>query len=59
MHKWFLRLNIESFFSLYQAIQKPIQSFLRQIHNILVAAPNSKIEVVTHGMGVDLLKAKG
>ncbi|SMD46251.1 hypothetical protein SAMN00777080_4932 [Aquiflexum balticum DSM 16537] len=32
--------------------------FLRQIDNILTAAPNSKIEVVTHGMGVDLLKAK-
>ena len=32
--------------------------FLRQIGNILIAAPNSKIEVVTHGMGVDLLKAK-
>jgi intracellular sulfur oxidation DsrE/DsrF family protein len=32
--------------------------FLRQINNILKAAPNSKIEVVTHGMGVDLLQVK-
>lgn len=32
--------------------------FLRQLNNILTAAPNSNIEVVTHGMGVDLLKAK-
>lgn len=30
--------------------------FIRQINNVLEAAPNSKIEVVTHGMGVDLLK---
>ncbi|WP_194974768.1 DsrE family protein [Aquiflexum lacus] len=30
--------------------------FLRQLNNVLAAAPNSKIEVVTHGMGVDLLK---
>jgi len=29
--------------------------FIRQINNVLEAAPNSKIEVVTHGMGVDLL----
>lgn len=32
--------------------------FLRQINNILTAAPNSNIEVVTHGFGVDLLKIK-
>lgn len=32
--------------------------FLRQLHNILEAAPNVKIEVVTHGMGVDLLKSE-
>lgn len=30
--------------------------FIRQLHNILEAAPNSKIEVVTQGMGVDLLR---
>ncbi|MFD2201785.1 DsrE family protein [Shivajiella indica] len=29
--------------------------FLRQLNNVLTAAPNAKIEVVTHGMGVDLL----
>ncbi|RZS96209.1 DsrE family protein [Cecembia calidifontis] len=32
--------------------------FIRQLNNILEAAPNAKIEVVTHGMGVDLLKIK-
>jgi intracellular sulfur oxidation DsrE/DsrF family protein len=32
--------------------------FLRQINNILIVAPNSKIEVVTQGMGIDLLKVK-
>jgi uncharacterized protein len=32
--------------------------FIRQINNVLEAAPNSKIEVVTHGMGVDLLKKR-
>lgn len=31
------------------------EKFLRQINNILEAAPNAQIEVVTHGMGVDLL----
>ena len=31
------------------------EKFLRQINNILDAAPNAQIEVVTHGMGVDLL----
>lgn len=30
--------------------------FIRQINNILEAAPNAQIEVVTHGMGIDLLK---
>lgn len=30
--------------------------FIRQVNNVLDAAPNSKIEVVTHGLGVDLLK---
>jgi uncharacterized protein len=32
------------------------QKFIRQLHNILSAAPKAKIEVVTHGMGIDLLK---
>jgi intracellular sulfur oxidation DsrE/DsrF family protein len=32
------------------------QKFIRQLNNILQAAPNAKIEVVTHGMGIDLLK---
>jgi intracellular sulfur oxidation DsrE/DsrF family protein len=32
------------------------KKFLRQINNVLEAAPNAKIEVVTHGMGVDLLR---
>jgi uncharacterized protein len=32
------------------------QKFIRQLHNILNAAPNAKIEVVTQGMGIDLLK---
>jgi intracellular sulfur oxidation DsrE/DsrF family protein len=31
------------------------EKFLRQLNNILEAAPNAQIEVVTHGMGVDLL----
>jgi uncharacterized protein len=30
--------------------------FLRQLNNILEAAPNAQLLVVTHGMGVDLLK---
>lgn len=30
--------------------------FIRQLENILEAAPNAQIEVITHGMGVDLLK---
>lgn len=30
--------------------------FLRQSQNILEAAPNAQIEVITHGLGVDLLK---
>jgi len=29
--------------------------FIRQIYNVIEAAPNSKIEVVTQGMGVDIL----
>jgi intracellular sulfur oxidation DsrE/DsrF family protein len=29
--------------------------FLRQLKNILDAAPNAQIEVITHGLGVDLL----
>jgi intracellular sulfur oxidation DsrE/DsrF family protein len=32
--------------------------FIRQINNILAAAPNAQVEVVTHGMGIDLLKIK-
>jgi uncharacterized protein len=32
------------------------KKFLRQINNVLTAAPNSQIEIVTHGMGVDLLR---
>lgn len=32
------------------------KKFIRQINNILTAAPNAHIEVVTHGMGIDLLK---
>jgi uncharacterized protein len=32
------------------------QKFLRQLQNVLNAAPNAKIEVVTQGMGIDLLK---
>jgi uncharacterized protein len=32
------------------------KKFLRQINNVLEAAPQAKIEVVTHGMGVDLLR---
>jgi intracellular sulfur oxidation DsrE/DsrF family protein len=32
--------------------------FIRQLNNILEAAPNAQIEVVTHGMGIDLLKLK-
>ena len=31
------------------------EKFLRQINNIHEAAPNAQIEVVTHGMCVDLL----
>lgn len=31
------------------------KKFIRQLNNVLTAAPNAKIEVVTHGMGVDLL----
>lgn len=30
--------------------------FLRQLENVLEAAPNSQIEVVVHGMGVDLMR---
>ena len=30
--------------------------FLRQLNNILEAAPNAQLAVVTHGMGVDLLR---
>lgn len=30
--------------------------FLRQLENVLEAAPNSRIEVVVHGMGVDLMR---
>jgi len=32
------------------------QKFIRQLQNVLNAAPNAKIEVVTQGMGIDLLK---
>lgn len=32
--------------------------FIRQLNNILEAAPNAQIEVVTHGMGIDLLRLK-
>ena len=32
------------------------KKFLRQIHNVLELAPNAQIEVVTHGMGIDLLQ---
>ncbi|UJP64855.1 DsrE family protein [Mongoliitalea daihaiensis] len=30
--------------------------FLRQLENVLNAAPNAQIEVVTHGMGIDLMR---
>jgi uncharacterized protein len=30
--------------------------FLRQLENVLKAAPNAQIEVVTHGMGIDLMR---
>ncbi|MGY6741565.1 MAG: DsrE family protein [Cecembia sp.] len=32
--------------------------FIRQLENILEAAPNARIEVITHGMGVDLLQTE-
>lgn len=32
------------------------KKFIRQLNNIMTAAPNAKIEVVTQGMGIDLLK---
>ncbi len=32
--------------------------FLRQLNNILEAAPNAQLAVVTHGMGVDLLRTE-
>jgi intracellular sulfur oxidation DsrE/DsrF family protein len=31
---------------------------MKQLNNILVATPNSKIEVVCHGPGIDMLTAK-
>jgi intracellular sulfur oxidation DsrE/DsrF family protein len=31
--------------------------FIRQLNNVIEAAPNAEIEIVTHGMGVDLLKS--
>jgi len=32
------------------------KKFIRQINNVLELAPNAQIEVVTHGMGIDLLQ---
>ncbi|GHB34323.1 DsrE family protein [Mongoliitalea lutea] len=32
------------------------EKFLRQLENIFRAAPNAQIEVVTHGMGIDLMR---
>lgn len=32
------------------------EKFLRQLENVLRAAPNAQIEVVTHGMGIDLMR---
>ncbi|WP_373523319.1 DsrE family protein [Aquiflexum sp.] len=43
-------------FQLTEGNTEAHSKFIRQINNVLVAAPNSKIEVVTHDMGVDLLK---
>ncbi|ERM83345.1 hypothetical protein P872_16000 [Rhodonellum psychrophilum GCM71 = DSM 17998] len=34
------------------------KKFIRQLNNIMTAAPNAKIEVVTQGMGIDLLKTQ-
>lgn len=43
-------------FQLTDGNSETYSKFIRQINNVLEAAPNSNIEVVTHGMGVDLLK---
>jgi uncharacterized protein len=43
-------------FQLTETGDETHKKFLRQINNVLTAAPNSEIEVVTHGMGVDLLR---
>ncbi|MCH7413649.1 DsrE family protein [Belliella sp. R4-6] len=43
-------------FQLTNANESINEKFLKQLNNVLEAAPNSKIEVVTHGMGIDLLK---
>jgi uncharacterized protein len=42
-------------FQLTDGDQEVHKKFIRQLNNVLTAAPNAKIEVVTHGMGIDLL----
>lgn len=45
-------------FQLTDGEQEVHKKFIRQLNNVLTAAPNAKIEVVTHGMGIDLLSKK-
>ncbi|WP_291789169.1 DsrE family protein [Cecembia sp.] len=48
--------NHKIIFQLTTADSLTHRKFIRQLENILKAAPNAQIEVITHGMGVDLLK---
>lgn len=48
--------NHKIIFQLTTADSLTHRKFIRQLENILEAAPNAQIEVITHGMGVDLLK---
>ncbi len=42
-------------FQLVDGSSETHTKFLKQIENVITAAPKAKIEVVTNGMGVDLL----
>jgi intracellular sulfur oxidation DsrE/DsrF family protein len=43
-------------YQLTEGDQEAHKKFIRQLNNVLTAAPNAKIEVVSHGMGIDLLR---